>query len=282
MGWMMAAALPKGWKEWVTRDKAGKGTLTIYCSGDEDAWVDWSLRFWDGDIPNREMIKEHPWGGYVCRGSFLPDQEPHYFKRFSIRNLRYLHKPRRARYSLLHEARLRDAGFRTPCTVAIIESRRMGILLDSAIITKPITHAFRMFDLINKEDTGPPWNMEKKRNLLYAFGEEAGRLHSAGFYHGDMHWGNIFCRMEEDRFVFIWTDNERGRRYERLPFRWRVDDLNQVNKYRHRLSRTDRMRMWHGYLKIAALPDPMADHVLKRVIERSRTFWRKRGWLGER
>jgi len=275
----LGAPLPDRWKKRVTSLAEEKGTLSVYALEEEPLWTEWALRFWKGEVSPKETVKDHEWGGYVVRARWGERDRLYYFKRFSIRHWRFLHKPRRARHTIVHEARMRDLGFHTPRTVALIERRRMGIVVDSALVTEAVTGAFRMFDLFNKEKVAALLDRERRRDLLRAFGAEVGRLHTAGLYHGDMHWGNLLVKTDRDRFDFFWTDNERGRAYKRLPFRWRVDDLNQVNKYRHRLSRADRMRMWRAYLEETGLSGQEADRVLRRVMQRSRAFWKKRNWL---
>jgi len=271
--------LPDGWIKTVMPVPENRGALSIYTLEKAPQWTEWAYRFWKGDVPGKETIKEHDWGGYVYRARLDEETRLYYCKRFSIRNLRFLHKPPRARYTIVHEAKMRDFGFRTPKAVALIESRRMGVVVDSALVTEGVSQAFRMFDLFNKDEVSNLLDKKKRRALLRAFGKEVGRLHSAGFYHGDMHWGNVLCRMEKDRFLFFWTDNERGRELKNVPFRLRVDDLNQVNKYRHRMSRTDRLRMWRAYLEETHLPEQEANRMLKRILERSLYFWKKKGWL---
>lgn len=87
-----------------------------------------------------------------------------------------------------------------------------------------------------------------KRAVLYALGAEIGRLHRAGFIHGDLTPYNLFVVPgEPPRFVFV--DHERTRRTIFKPSTWRqLRNLVQLGHFAlPGISRTDRMRVARGY-----------------------------------
>ena len=74
-------------------------------------------------------------------------------------------------------------------------------------------------------------------------------------------------------------DNEEGRHYRRLPWARRVHDLNHLNRQRHRLSRTDRLRWWEEYLEVTGLSREEQRRLHRAVARKTRAFWRKKGWM---
>jgi hypothetical protein len=61
--------------------------------------------------------------------------------------------------------------------------------------------------------------------------------------------------------------------------RLRLHDLDHINRFKHKLSLTERMLMWRAYADAAGLSARVRRGVLRRVVRKSRRFWRKKGWL---
>jgi len=105
------------------------------------------------------------------------------------------------------------------------------------------------------EGEGPIWalrglrdSLGAKRAVLRALGAEVGRLHRAGFIHGDLTPFNIrIVRAERPRFAFI--DNERTRLNPLLARkRRRLRNLVQLGRFElPGITRTDRMRVFRAY-----------------------------------
>jgi Lipopolysaccharide kinase (Kdo/WaaP) family len=93
-----------------------------------------------------------------------------------------------------------------------------------------------------------PVALSAKRVLLRALGSEVGRLHRAGFIHGDLTPFNIrIATGEPPRFGFL--DNERTRRNGLLwRRRHRLRNLVQLGRFAlPGITRTDRMRVLQAY-----------------------------------
>ncbi len=266
-----------GWERSRVRVENRRPRLTVYCPPGGGGWAVHARDYWEGRLSGRR-VRQHAWGGQVHR-LCLPSGRGYYLKHFAIRSPRFLHKPPRARLSLRNEARLARSGFSVPSTVCLIEERYCGVLIASAQVTEEIAGAHRLSHLLNDADPGSTLSAARKRHLLVRFGREAGRLHAAGFYHGDMHLHNVLCRSTADEPQFFWIDNERGHRFRRLPFRLQVDDLTQVAKQRYRVHGRDLMAAWRAYVAAAGLAPGRARRMVRRVIRRSRHYRRKRGWL---
>jgi hypothetical protein len=108
------------------------------------------------------------------------------------------------------------------------------------------------------ENTPPPAacggreDTEKKekvrREMIRAFGQTLGRMHAKNIFHGDLRLNNVLVRREGGNYRFFFLDNERTKKFSKLPFRHRVKNLVQVNMVpRSILSNTDRMRFFREY-----------------------------------
>ncbi len=87
--------------------------------------------------------------------------------------------------------------------------------------------------------------LRSRRRLLRELGAFIGRLHAAGFVHGDLRPGNVLCVEEEGRFDFTLLDNERTVRRRPPPGRGLLRNLMQLNMLPPGvLSRSDRLRFF--------------------------------------
>lgn len=251
--------------------------LDVYYPVAQPEWQEIALRYWNGALVNMEQMKRHAWGG-VTHGCDVPGVGKFYFKRFAIRSLRFLHKPPRARNTVNHQAAVTAAGFHVPEIRCLIERRRAGVMVESAVIAAELKgqHSLNAILNLGQGDVVRTW--QEKRDLLKTLGREVGRRHAAGFFHGDLHLGNVFCRRDGETVELNWIDNEEGSQKRRLPMRLRLHDLDHINRFKHQLSLSDRMVMWKAYVDSAQLPEHLQREVMRRVIRKSQRFWRKKGW----
>ncbi len=198
------------------------------------------------DKPNFEAIKcskstrvyRFEWAGKMW-----------FFKEFRYRNplkqLRVLNRGNHL-YRMAHA--LNRNGFETP---DIVCHARKGM------------RTFVVSEEANADDSVYNYLMEKSEITLsdlqrfrFLFGQEIGRLHGAGFVHGDLRWGNVLVRdAQMAQPVFIYIDNDRTRQYRQIPERERIKNLVQI-KYPGSLldkPESDWDAMWKGY--VAGNPD---------------------------
>lgn len=87
-----------------------------------------------------------------------------------------------------------------------------------------------------------------KRQLLATLATRVAALHGRGIAHGDLRLGNIMARDNAGEWQFAFLDNERTRRYARLPTRLRVKNLVQLNMLTGPLiTSRDRLRFFQAY-----------------------------------
>jgi tRNA A-37 threonylcarbamoyl transferase component Bud32 len=151
------------------------------------------------------------------------------------------------------------AGFHSPEIVCSAHKRKKMFSVSVAADADCSVH-----DLYTKNGAGIVADMARFREL---FGREIGRLHAAGFVHGDLRWGNVLVKNPDSEHPeFVYLDNDRTRRYRKIPAAGRIKNLVQIHFVevlrQHPASHWD--EFWKGYC--AANPD---------AAERE-SFWRNR------
>lgn len=252
------------------------GTLDICYRPAAPEWVEIGERYWRRELTGLQTARLRDWGGVTKRGEV--DGYGHfYFKRFAARNPRYLYKTARARRTVALQARAAVLGFGVPEAVCLIERRRAGLLVESAVIMKPLEGWAALRDLLKSAPNAVLGSWLEKRKALRALGMELGRRHAAGLFHGDLHLGNVFCRKEGDAFAFSYIDNEEGAHSPPITVRRRIHDLNHINRRASDgLTHTDRALIWRAYLETAELPRSQRRAVRLSVVRKSRKYRRKK------
>jgi len=87
-----------------------------------------------------------------------------------------------------------------------------------------------------------------RRQLLRELGTFIGRVHAAGFIHGDLRPGNVLAVMKQQRFRFTLIDNERNVQKIPPPGKMLLRNLMQLNMLLPSdISRSDRMRFFTAW-----------------------------------
>jgi hypothetical protein len=261
---------------------SSRGHLRVVYPTNESYWPALAKEYWAGTLTGLREVDSSPF----CTVQLAEDLHGAgacYLKRFHIRRLRdyikrYL-RPSRAKRALLGGDTATRAGFRVVQPRCLIEHRRGPFRLESALITTALRNTVDVRQMLNDPSLGTAGDRDAKHLFIRSFAQEVGQWHKSGLYHGDMRLGNILCRREGKGFVFFWLDNERTRRYWRLPKRLRVRNLVQVNMETGGVTLADRMRFWTTYTEAAGIPAADADVLRKQVILRTQERWKKRGWL---
>jgi predicted unusual protein kinase regulating ubiquinone biosynthesis (AarF/ABC1/UbiB family) len=88
----------------------------------------------------------------------------------------------------------------------------------------------------------------QKQQLISRFGQTVGRMHAQNIFHGDLRLGNVLVKQDNSQFVFIFLDNERTRKFKKLPRRLRLKNLVQICMSRDNISDPDRTIFLNAYL----------------------------------
>lgn len=268
--------------DWVAvsqRLSSYKGTTTIYYRMEQAQWADIARLYCQDSLRGFQQVasSRHT---EVSFGTPIATAGECYFKRFYLRKrfdlLKQSLRGSRARRSVTRELQLQDFGFNTPKTVCLIEHRRFGAVQQSVLVSETLLGSTSIKALLRDPSWGLVQNRSRKRQLLRALALEVARLHEAGFYHGDMNAGNIFCRIDS-KPVFYWLDNERTARYRKLSLRARSHNLTQLNKMQESVSQSDRMYFFKVYVAASGLNSRTAKHIARKVLNATKRNW-ERNW----
>jgi hypothetical protein len=237
---------------------------------------DLAASLWNQTEDSFEKVRSHKWGGYVLKGVWPQRQETVFFKHFKIHSPRHLHKPSRARHTFEFEEHLRRDGFLTAEPIALIEKKRFGLAIESALIFKEIPNAHHTYQYINQPEYGINQDLMLRRRLIASLGAEIGRFHKQGNFHGDMHTGNIFTQNIDDSFRFFWIDNEEGRNFPTLPQSKKVNDLDHSNRLNYSIPPRDVLRFLEAYSEVTNLSKVQKRRLWKAVEKKSAQFRKKK------
>lgn len=178
-----------------------------------------------------------------------------YFKQYLYRSvldfIKHLVRSSRARRAFQAALMLERNGFKAPVIVAMGECKFSFLERENFLLTleveeaKPI-HKFipESLEYFTKEQ------LNDLRELIRKFGRTVGRMHAAGIFHGDLRLGNVLVRRDKNGRHIFFIDNERTRKFRRLPARLRLKNLVQANMLISEcITKTDRMRFFKSYLQ---------------------------------
>lgn len=176
-----------------------------------------------------------------------------YFKRYLSRSvgdfIKHLVRPGRARRALKAAGMLAENGFEVPVVIAIGEFRSGFFNKEDFLVTLEVRNAKQIYQIVPESlGSSTDEQLRGKRELIRKFGRTIGRMHARGIFHGDLRLGNVLAKRENDNWRFFFLDNERTRKFRRLPARLRLKNLVQLNLTSpNLLTNTDRMRFFKEY-----------------------------------
>ena len=189
---------------------------------------------------------------YRCRIGFFGTVHNLYLKQYLHRSvwdvLKHLFRPSRAQRAFKASRMLAKNGLLSPEVIAVGELKYGLACARTFLITREVAGAHSVPELLG-DFARRPDKTRAKRDLIAAFGETVGRMHAAGIFHGDLRPGNVFGEDTAEGWRFFLLDNERTRKFRRLPHRLIVKNLVQIGMLSNQLlATTDRMRFLKSYL----------------------------------
>jgi hypothetical protein len=162
----------------------------------------------------------------------------------------------RARCDYEHGMMLARNGFNVPEVIALGEWRGGFSEKGSFLATFAIENARPVNHFINEMGESAGQEKLELRELMREVGRATGMMHSKGIFHGDLRLGNILLGREGETQRLFFLDNERTRKFDKLPLSLRplrglrIKNLTQVNiAPAGKLSNTDRMRFFKEYFR---------------------------------
>jgi len=194
-----------------------------------------------------------------------------YFKQYLCRSvwdsIKNFVRAGRAERTFKAAEMLGENGFDAPAIIAMGKFRYGLCHTTSFLVTLEIEDAKQIYQFISDSKL----ETRCKHELIRAFGQTIGRMHAKGIFHGDLRLGNILARQEKDRWRFFFLDNERTRRFYRLPARLRLKNLVQVNMFPPTaISNTDRMRFLKEYWSQNEKAKTKKAALIKKVLKKTR------------
>jgi tRNA A-37 threonylcarbamoyl transferase component Bud32 len=175
----------------------------------------------------------------------------YYYKEYLPRNqlegVKRLVRGGRCARARKQAAVLQDLGFYTPAIVCWGRGRK-----NSFMITKGVGGSG--FASYLRDEFHRPLHGHKlrlKRQAIREVGELVGRLHRCGIVHGDLRLGNLLMRETTAGFVYYLIDNERNKRWFRIPRKLVLKNLVQMAMLGLDIfSHADRMRCYRAYASV--------------------------------
>jgi tRNA A-37 threonylcarbamoyl transferase component Bud32 len=133
---------------------------------------------------------------------------------------------------------LRKNGFLTP---PIAAAGKKGLSADF-IITAEIKDSVPLHKILESKEP-------QRRLVIEQFAQTVGKMHACGICHGDLRLGNVLVKSAGDKFDFYFLDNERTKKFAKLPDKLRLKNLIQINMLRGGISDEDRTLFFNEYLK---------------------------------
>lgn len=149
-----------------------------------------------------------------------------------------------------------------PSVVAVGEKRRLGLLIESFLVTLPL-EASPLLELFL-----PVKDFKVKRGMVQKLGREIGRMHRLGIIHGDLIPGNVFVAKKNDKHLICLLDNESTRKVTAISTKERIKNLVQLNRVVvPRITATDRVRFFDAYLEENPSLNASRDELLRKIGE---------------
>ena len=198
-----------------------------------------------------------------------------YFKQYLCRSvwdfIKDFVRASRAERAFQAAEMLGENGFDAPTIIAMGKFRYGLYHTTNFLVTLEIVDAKQIYQFISNLQKRSKLETRGRRELIRALGRTIGRMHAKGIFHGDLRLGNILARQEKNRWRFFFLDNERTRKFYRLPARLRLKNLVQVNMFPPAaMSNTDRMRFFKEYWAQNEKAKTKKADLIKKVLKKTR------------
>lgn len=200
-----------------------------------------------------------------------------FLKRSPLETVKARVKGSRAYRARRNNEALRAASFPAPVNLAWGSiAGGSEYLFSSAVPGQGVT-AWLRETLVDRQGE----SLSLRRNLLFGLGSFIGRMHHAGFTHGDLRTSNVLAHREGNAFHFSLIDNERNRQRQPPAGRDILRNLMQLNMLTPAdISNTDRMRFFsHWRREMHNLADPEAHLVATEAYQWAMRRLRAKGKL---
>ena len=208
-----------------------------------------------------------------------------YFKQYLYRStldfIKHLVRPSRAKRAFMATLMLEKNGFEAPVVVAMGECKFSFLERGNFLLTVEVEEAKPIHQFIPDQlDNFTKKKYNDLRDLIRTFGHTVGKMHAAGIFHGDLRLGNVLVRRGKNAWHIFLIDNERTRKFHRLPARLRLKNLVQANiLISDCITKTDRMRFFKAYLNLNPRIQNRRAFWAKKIVAKTRYRLSRKDWL---
>jgi serine/threonine protein kinase len=172
-----------------------------------------------------------------------------YLDRSGLDILKNLMLPCRAYRAFKAGRMLKQYGFSSPDVVAAGRKTLAGITIKNFLITGEIRDSTPLYKRLNTEISQKQTSASSAEpQLISQFGQTIGRMHAQNIFHGDLRLGNVLVKNNGNKFEFIFLDNERTKKFRKLPLRLRLKNLVQVCLIPEYINDADRATFLNAYM----------------------------------
>ena len=195
--------------------------------------------------------------------------------------VKHLFRLSRAKRAFNASLMLQKNGFDAPTVIGLFECFLGPFRTDNMLLVKGIEDSKPLYECISQfHNCTAKKELQEKRRLITSFGETVGRMHAAGIFHGDLRLGNVLVQKNEGQWRFFFIDNERTKKFWRLPVRLRLKNLVQVNMLRtDTITNTDRMRFFKDYLRENPSIARKRNKWAKKIVTKTNQRLRRKDWF---
>ena len=197
-----------------------------------------------------------------------------YLKEYLYRStwdfVKHLCRKSRARRAFEATLILSKNNLNAPAAIALVQYKTAFICKRNFLLTEEIRNCAQLYKAIAElSQADGTESLRRKRDLISSLGRTIGRMHAAGIFHGDLRAGNVLVGKADQTWQFFFIDNERTRKFRRLPNRLRLKNLVQTNMFRKNITRTDRLRFFKSYLQGNPMTRPNRTKWAKKVVTKT-------------
>ena len=198
------------------------------------------------------------------------------YRRYRWRDaLKDLVRPVMAERAAMASVALEVQGFPVAPVVMIGIRRRLGVVQGAFVVSEDVRapDAREFLETLTGRSV-----VGGRRGVLRALGAHVGRLHEAGFDHGDLVPSNVRVQGDVSAPRFVLIDNDRTRQRRRpVSVRQARRNLVQLNRFVVRgVTGTDRWRVLDAYCRVRGIERAgrrrLGVAVMRKTVERRRQF----------
>lgn len=260
-------------------------TSEEYVVRDRDGWLIWAATGWLPRVSEVFAVRQAD-EGWLYRSKHartrlisldgLPPAYLKTYRRYRRRDvLKELLRPSKAERAFTMSVALQQAGFPTARVVVAAVRRSWGVVWEAFLVTQNVDGPDVRAFLGELAERGTP---ARKWGALRQLGAHVGRMHEAGFCHGDLVPANVRVQGDATAPRFVLLDHDRTHASRRpVALRQAGRNLIQLNRFVVTgLSATDRWRVFRAYCAERHLDSRarrrLARRIIRKTIERRRRF----------